>query len=158
MKKLSFFIAALALAFTACDSAESLTKDGVKALNEGNYQAAVENFNKAIEKDPQNAIEATRMLGLCYADSLAGEKDNKKAFGYFTTAAEAGDTIALYRLGRAYDLGLGTLQDNAKAVEYYSKAAELGNPDAMAKMAFLLYNGYQGVTKDEAKAVEYAKA
>lgn len=157
MKKLIFAALGAATMLVACDNAASLTKKGVEAYNEKKYDEAIEYFNKAIEKDPQMAGEANRMLGIISADTVGGGKDAKKAFDYFTAATELGDSVAIYLLGKAYDNGEGTVQNLEKAARYYIQAAEAGYPQAQADAGWLYIRGYKGVAKDEAKAVKYLK-
>lgn len=155
MKRFILAIIAIAAIFVACDNVGSLTKKGVEAYNEGNYEKAIEYFNKAIEKDSQMAGEANRMLGIIYADTVAGVQDSKKAFDYFTTATELGDSVGIYMLAKAYDNGEGTVQNLEKAGQYYIQAADAGYPQAQAEAGWLLLRGYKGITTDEAKAVKY---
>lgn len=157
MKKFLFAALAVAVTLVACDNVGSLTKKGVEAFDQGKYEEAIEYFNKAIEKDPQKAGEANRMLGIIYADTVGGVKDAKKAFEYFTAATELGDSIGIYLLAKAYDNGDGTVQNLEKASQYYTKAADAGYPQAMAEAGWLYMRGYKGVTKDETKAVKYLK-
>ena len=79
MKKFVLFALGTLLVLTSCNRVGSLTKDGMKAYNEGKYDKAVEYFTKAVEKDPQKAGEAARMLGICYSDSATGMVDYKKS-------------------------------------------------------------------------------
>ncbi len=158
MKKVLFFAAGAVLALAACDNVGSLTKNGMKAYEEGKYEEAIKDFNKAIEKDPQKSAEAARMLGIIYSDTVAGVKNDKQALEYFTKAAELGDSIAMYQVAYASDNGIGTLQDQDKAVKYYTMSADAGYPQAQAVAGWLYMRGYKGATKDEKKGAEYAKA
>lgn len=155
MKKLLFTALAIAFILVACDNVDSLTKKGMKAYDEGKYEEAIEYFSKAIEKDPQKAGEANRMLGILYSDTLGGVKDAKKAFEYFTASAELGDSVGIYFLGKAYDKGEGTVQNFEKAAQYFTQAADAGYPQAQAEAGLLYLRGYKGVTKDIQKGVKY---
>lgn len=155
MKKLFLATVALAMVLTACDNVNSLTEKGIKAYDEGEYEKAVEYLNKAIEKDPQKAGAANRMLGIIYADTVMGKKDAKKAFEFFTASAELGDSIGMYRLAKAYDLGEGTVQNLEKASQYYTQSADAGYPQAKAEAGWIYLRGYKGVSKDLEKAVKY---
>ena len=56
-------------------------------------------------------------------------KDYKKAFGFYTRAAELGDVDAILNLGQMYQDGEGCDQDYDKAAYWFRKLADLSNPD-----------------------------
>jgi SEFIR domain/Sel1 repeat/Effector-associated domain 1 len=66
-------------------------------------------------------------------------------------AANAGDVIAMLKLGEFYENGLGVEQNYGKAAEWYQKGANAGNEKAMDLLGELYYNGL-GVAKDHTKA------
>jgi hypothetical protein len=72
--------------------------------------------------------------------------------------AQAGDPVAEFRLGRAYETGDGVPRDDTLAVTWYRKAAEQGNPAAENSMG-IVYQLGQGVEKNKEEAVSwYRKA
>ena len=73
---------------------------------------------------------------------------------WYGKAAERGNVIAQYELGRQYQLGQGVQKDPTKAVEWYRKAAEQGHPVAQFNLGTAYEEG-TGVTKDLAQAVQW---
>lgn len=58
-------------------------------------------------------------LGLMYKD----EMEYSEAFKFLLKAAESGQGMAMYELGKLYENGLGTSCDKAKAIEWYKKCS-----------------------------------
>jgi len=74
------------------------------------------------------------------------------------TKAEAGDAVAQFQLGKAYETGNGTPQNDELAVNWYRKAAEQGNPAAENSLGVMFRLG-RGVEKNQEEAVRwYRKA
>ena len=65
--------------------------------------------------------------------------------------ANAGDAIAQYNLGVAYDNGQSVPQDYVEAVAWYRKAADQGDPDAQYNLGVMHDTG-QGVPQDYVEA------
>jgi len=63
-----------------------------------------------------------------------GGKNLENAVYCYTKAAEQGEAIAQYNLGRCYTNGGGVEKDLQKAVYWYTKAAEQGYEDAQSKL------------------------
>ena len=93
-------------------------------------------------------------LGMMYSTGLGGEKDDKKAFFWFSQAAQQGNIDAQLRLGMIYILGRGIPKDNKKAFEWINKAAEQNNADAQYFLGSMYQSG-EGVEKDKRKALEW---
>ena len=53
--------------------------------------------------------------------------------------------------------GDGVEQSYEKAVELYTQAAELGNTTAAGNLATIYWNGEEGIPRDRAKALDYAR-
>ncbi len=86
--------------------------------------------------------------------AVASYKDKPKYIRLMRTAAQAGNSIALYGLGWSYLHGEdGLPQDSAEAAKWYSKSASLGNPEAQATLG-LLYEEGNGVPEDWVKAAQ----
>jgi cytoskeletal protein RodZ len=91
---------------------------GMWSLAMKDYYAAIENFERAYEIEP-NYSEVNRLLGRAYR----GAGDAGKAIDYLNTALKLnpGDSDALLEMGYAYeDTG-----EIAKAIEYYEKYLEI---------------------------------
>ncbi|HUW19839.1 MAG TPA: tetratricopeptide repeat protein [Sedimentisphaerales bacterium] len=76
-----------------------------------------------------------------------------KGVEWYTKAAEAGDSNAIYSLGVTYGLGKGVAQDDKKAMELFKKAANTGHTDAMINLG-AMYSLGRGVSQDYQKAAE----
>ena len=70
-------------------------------------------------------------MGVCYSNGTGCSEDKKKAFHFYTKAAEMGDTRATRRLGVCYEKGTGCVQDTKKAVLLFTKAADRGDAEAI---------------------------
>jgi len=68
--------------------------------------------------------------------------------------AAAGDTIAMFDLGVAYDTGIQTAVDKSEAAKWYLKAAEAGNANAQNSIGSM-YQAGDGVGKDMKKAAAW---
>ena len=65
-------------------------------------------------------------LGMYYLSGEGVEKNEKKAFGCFERAAQAGIPAAQYNLAVLYRYGTGTEMDEEKALHWMTKAAQQG--------------------------------
>ncbi len=125
-------------------------------------QGATKDFDKALlyfKKGEKVSAKCQSMLGLIYALGLNNiPVDKKKAFDYFTTAANQNLAVAEYNLGIMYYNGWGTASDSKNAVTWIAKAADQGLARAEYFQGYLVYNGI-GQTQNLAQAVElYSKA
>eukprot|EP00727_Mastigamoeba_balamuthi_P009572 m51a1_g5237 hypothetical protein (720) ;mRNA; r:335964-338182 len=86
----------------------------------------------------------------------ADAKDEKllQAAKYFSSAAEQGDTKAMYYVGACLEDGLGMRPNAAEAVRWYEAAANAGNPAGLYKLGMCHLTG-TGVKKDHKAAVMY---
>ena len=83
-------------------------------------------------------VDACLTLGYMYLYGENGvERDEKKAFRYYSMAAAQEDKIAVNNLGSLYYSGIGTEKNVTKAVEMFDKAAGLGNGEAAINLAFI---------------------
>ena len=80
-------------------------------------------------------------------------KNWSAAISEFTPAAEQGDPVAQYNLGRLYVYGYGTAVDLPKGVGFYTQAANQGYANAEYGLG-LLYQSGTGVPKDANKVAE----
>lgn len=87
----------------------------------------------------------------------AGEPAGNSSIGEVTDLqkkADAGDPLAEFALGHAYETGKGLPQNFEQAVVWYRKAAEHGNAKAQSSLGILYWMG-EGVEKDRKQAVEW---
>ena len=115
--------------FTACKpSVEDLIKRGLALTDEGLYEEAIQEFNKAIEIDSKDPS------GYFYRGNTYAEKgDNEKAIADFTTAIELDPENAnsYYNRGLCYS----EKRDFDKAIADYTRTIEI-DPN----YAFAYYN------------------
>ena len=79
------------------------------------------------------------------AKAFASESDNQNpanqldsaSLKRFKTAAESGDSEAMFRLGRAFEKGFGTDVDLLEAFKWYQEAAKNNHPEAQIASATL---------------------
>lgn len=69
-------------------------------------------------------------------------------------SAEAGNAVAQFKLGSAYEYGKGVKKDQIEAVKWYRKAADQGNADAQFWLGTAYSNG-KGLAKDDNEAVKW---
>jgi superkiller protein 3 len=111
--------------------AEKYFQQGYAYNNKGDYDKAIEYYNKAIELNPDYAV-AYYNLGNVYnnkGDYGKAIEYYNKAIEYYNKAIELNpDSVDAYNnLGIAYNIK----SDDDKAIEYYNKAIEL-NPGSIA--------------------------
>jgi len=104
---------------------------------------------------------AMNVLGMMYAGyskyaqyGLILECDDKKAFEWFSKAADAFCPDAMDNLGNCYKEGKGVEKDETKAVEWYKKSAEFGWPSGQYHYGVCLRKG-AGIDKDEHVALHW---
>ncbi|WP_455436188.1 MobP3 family relaxase [Hungatella hathewayi] len=95
---------------------------------------AEEYFQKAVIQKNLSAVYA---LGMLYLGSGENEKI-VKAVSLLKNAADKGNGMAQYTLGKLYLQGKGTEQNTAKASQYFLMSAEQGNEYAAYQLGRLL--------------------
>ncbi|MGL4204972.1 MAG: alpha/beta hydrolase-fold protein [Aeromonadaceae bacterium] len=78
-------------------------------------------------------------------------KDKRAAFAYFMQAAQQGDGLSAYQVGRAYAQGIGVTPSSSQAIDWYQKAIQQGVDSAMLDLGLIYFNG-DGVKQDYAQA------
>lgn len=129
------------------------------AKNEGDYAAALEDYQKAAEEGTEQlyVVSAMKSIGYLYqyGDSYGVEQDGAKAIEWFTKAADLGDLEAMNRIALIYWRGEADVaQDVDAAIEWFTKAADLGDSDAMNYLGAMHHNG-DGVEEDFGVAMEW---
>ncbi|HQP57253.1 MAG TPA: hypothetical protein PLN83_14195, partial [Syntrophorhabdus sp.] len=118
-----------------------------------------EAMNKFFELVPsgEEQEEAERMLHQNGKDYLI-RLDKKEALIGYRKAAEQGDSLSQYNLGKMYYYGHGVPQNYNEAVKWFSKAAEQGNAKAQYVLG-LLYDNGEGIPQNDKDAIRwYTKA
>ena len=124
---------------------------------EKNYVFARKWFEDA---GPDHA-KALYWLGRLYHYGLGVNRDDEKAFYYFSKSADLKHPPAMNMLGLAYENGWGCDKDIQKAIEWFTAGADAGNTSAMFNLGFGYYNGSltDSGKSDHDKALEwYRKA
>lgn len=107
---------------------------GFSFYDQGMYVSAAQDYNRALEFNPGNAVVLTAMAHL-HANGLGVEADPKLAVSFFEQAARAEHPPAYLNLGIAYLRGMGVEQNLETAREWLHKAADADLPAAMLYLA-----------------------
>lgn len=107
---------------------------GYAFFADGLYTSAVQDYERALELDPDNATVSAE-LGRFYAEGVGVRKDVDKAFRLFQKAARGGSDIARLYLGYALLTGTGTPADVKKARYWLREAADAGHAEALVQLA-----------------------
>lgn len=122
-------VVTVAALLAGCGSA---VESGVKALEEKDYETALESFEKAIDKD-DNIAEAYRGAGICYWEA----KEYEKALEAFENAVASGaeTTAVLYNMMGICELKTGS---PTKAAYYFETGLtkEDASDELRQEMAF----------------------
>ena len=104
-----------------------------------------------VEKNSQGYKRAQHMVGVCYRRGYGTERDDAKAFEWYTKSSAQEHSLAMVSLGICYEWGWGCNQHTGKAIELYAKSARLGCSAAMHNLGNCYEHG-RGVRKDVGKA------
>ncbi|MFA7484417.1 MAG: hypothetical protein WCZ89_00105 [Phycisphaerae bacterium] len=114
---------------------ENMPNQQIIALDQNSVN---EQFFTFIEEEQVDDIEISS-----YVKPLKriSEQNDDIDFTALTKAAEKGDAIAMYKLGKAY---IDTNTSTDKAMEWLKKAADLENVDAIFELGLVYYTGHTG--------------
>ena len=76
------------------------------------------------------------LAGMYVLGAGVGQSDTDAA-DWFRKAADAGNDLAMYNLGRFYEDGTGVTQNSGTAKQFYEHAAKLGNKEAVKRLSEL---------------------
>ena len=107
---------------------------------------------ETMQKNPYQWLQWA--MGYMYRAGQAVPKSSEKAFDYYKSSAEQGNSNAMNTLGFFYIMGRGCEKDTTKAFEWYQKSAQLGCSSAMFNMGNRYIDGY-GVTSNHGQAKEW---
>lgn len=128
--------------------------DGVAALQHGDYQKALEAWQK--DADAGEA-RSQYSIGYLYQFGLGVPADLSKAKEWYEKAAAQNNADALYALGILYESGKAGPRDLTQAMTYYRKAADSGNQaDAEYAVGRMILRG-RGVPRDPKEGVKWLK-
>ena len=121
------------------------------------YKKAFDEFVK-IEKETNGYHYAQYMIGDCYDYAYGTEKDDTKAFEWYSKSMKQGNSAATNNLGFCYYKGKGVEQDLIKGFSLFEQSAHSGHSTGMFSVGICFEEG-AGVVKDVNKAKEwYVKA
>jgi hypothetical protein len=125
--------------------AQSL-KEGLDAINEGDYETAFKIFQSQAERG--NAF-AQHNLATMYRNRRVGNgaRNDSEAVRWYRAAAEQGLARAQNVLAMYYDNGVGVPQDYSEAARLYQAAATQGLSAAQYNLGNMYYRG-EGVPQD----------
>jgi uncharacterized protein len=129
-------------------SASKNWREGQRALEKGDYAAALKEFLSLAREG--NSI-AQFNLGFMYHEGKGVPQDSKEALKWYRLAADQGDPAAQFSLGVMYDNGDGVPQDYKEATKWYRLAADRGTPSAQLNLGFM-YDRGNGVPQNYVQA------
>lgn len=129
-----------------------------------NRKGAYLHYCETFEGDGDNAADAAFRIGLCHLKGLGVEKDEHKAFEWFSKGSELQSVYAMYMMGECYRYGIGTDRNNDAAANAFVRAVKLTdeqpshNTCVFAILALAqCFEGGIGVTQDSSCALELYK-
>jgi TPR repeat protein len=99
---------------------------------------------------------SAKNMGVRYLLGRGVQQDDKKAFYYFTKAANQGDALAQNELAYMYAVGKGTQRNEVKALKRYQQAAEQGLVSAQFNLGLMYLHG-MGTVANKAIGMEWIK-
>jgi len=129
----------------------------VEIPHEAKPKSSAESLRAAADARAKAAAAAEEAEVKDFLDRANAARSSEQyaiAAEWYGKAADRGNAIAQYELGRQYQLGHGVPKDPSKAAEWFRKAAEQGHPVAEALLG-IAYEEGSGVTKDLAQAVQW---
>lgn len=126
-----------------CESNKDKAVDAMRLLQRFSYDDCA---------DEASLGELNYRLGEAYRRGYGVEVDAKKAFEYFSNAAEVKENKAYARLADCYEKGIGTTKDMQKALYYRELMANTGTLQDIYDLAYRYYEGI-GVPQNTMKAL-----
>ncbi len=125
MKKLIIYLSVLLLfLFVGLSPVYAGYKEGVTALDRGDYETAFKEFEPLAM---QGSIWSQYNIGLMYSEGKGVPKDYAEAFKWYKKAAEQGLLEAQNSLGVIYAKGEGVPKDYVMAYMWFNLVAAQGN-------------------------------
>jgi len=129
----------------------SILREGLIALDDGDYKTAAEKFAKGFE---QGEVDGAFYLGRMLELGLGGTPDLQASIGLYIAGGAKNSALAKNRLGVLHILGTGVLQDYVEGAKLLCEAAELGDVNGAYNCGSVMLEG-KGVEKDEVKALDW---
>ena len=113
----------MALLLGGCGRQDSF----LSAVKNGNYQTAIDIYEKKIAGHSGYETEAQQNLGRCLFYGDGCEANTQEAISWYRKAAEQGETGAMFNLGTCYMEGTGVKKNVQEAKNWFKRAASLGH-------------------------------
>ena len=107
---------------------------------------------EAMKKKPYHWLQWA--MGYVHRAGNVVPRSSEKAFDYYKSSAEQGNSNAMNTLGLFYIMGRGCEKDITKAFEWYQKSAQLGCSSAMFNLGNRYIDGL-GVASNHGQAKEW---
>lgn len=104
----------------------------------------VENYSS--EEDDSSNEEEIGIDQVATCRKLIEDRKYDEALAHLRTAADNGNSDAMFLIGRLYEDGKGVTKSFGNALSWYKKAAELNNLDAIFYMGYYYEHGLGGPT------------
>lgn len=121
------------------EQAKQILDKGIVAYQAKDYATALPFFQQA---QTLGHSKASRYLGLMALNGYGMAQNPQRAFEYFTTASQAGDTTGQYWLAHCYEQGIGTTKDVKQAFYWYQNSSKR-NDHVSAPSIFALGRFYE---------------
>ena len=148
MKKLNALFLTTILLISSGAYAAGTMADAYKALNNGNFELAIEIIKPLALKGNSYAQSN---LGVMYSKGQGVTQDYTEAARWLKLAATQGDEFAQSNLGVMYSKGQGVTQDYTEALKWDRLAATQGYALAQFNLGVMYYKG-QGVAQENVLA------
>ena len=102
---------------------KDLVELGIEAYDKGDYQKAVQLYQKACDGGEARGCFS---LGFLYQNGQGVKQDYQKAAELYQKACDGGHAVGCSILGVLYTGGQGVRQNFSTAKQYYGKACDLG--------------------------------
>ncbi|GBL96152.1 Death ligand signal enhancer [Araneus ventricosus] len=117
-----------------------VSEDGIQISVEAHVDSNPNVFQEIKSKSKEYVATFLNSVGLSHLD-----KDNRKAFRSFLSAARLGSIQGLYNLGICYELGKGTRVNLTRAAFCFRKASMKGHGLASVSLARYFHEGLGGL-------------
>jgi len=144
-------VASLLFLHVPSSSIASSTDKALKAMNKGDFKAALGELRPlAAKSDP----DAQFLLGMLYDAGNGVPQDQATAASWYRKAAKQNHLLAQLFLGVLCYSGQGVKQDYVEAAHWFRAPAASGNDQAQFYLGSMYANG-TGVKKDKAEAIRW---
>lgn len=133
-----------------------LSTEQISILNQPKLtKENVEQFQRQLKEAEKGNPKDITKVARSIEKGIGTERDVSEAIKWYQKAADLEEPEALYKIANFYSTGRHQIPaDNKQYIKYLKKAFDKKYPPAVNDYAYLLLVGFEGVKKDEVKAVE----